>query len=95
MNQKLGIGLSVCAGTLGGMLSHFVVPNSASGQVLRSAPKQITAESFVLVDLNGRVSGTFGFDKAANPSITLLDKSGNVVWKQNGKVNTQPLAENH
>jgi predicted transcriptional regulator len=91
VNRKLNIGLSLCAGLLGGIVSHYVMSGKVFAQEFTAPPKQITAQSFVLVDDKGQPFGKLGFDKAGNPSIMLLDKSGSVVWTQNGKVNVQPL----
>jgi predicted transcriptional regulator len=91
MNRTLNLGMSLAAGLLGGLLSHYAAQSVlAQSQVT----KEIRSQSFVLVNDKGVPSGAFGFDKDGNASITLFDKSGNVIWSENGKANPRRLAEN-
>jgi hypothetical protein len=94
MNRKLNIGLSLAAGLIGGILSHYIAPQQVMAQSVAAPQKEISAQSFILVDDKGFPSGVFGFDKDGNPSITLFDKSGKVIWRENGKANPHSIAAN-
>jgi hypothetical protein len=50
MNRKLNLGLSIAAGLLGGFLSHYISPMPVHAQTQAAPPKEIRAQSFVLVD---------------------------------------------
>jgi hypothetical protein len=91
MNRKLNVWLSLAAGMLGGMLSHYVVLDSVHAQAQAAPPKEITAKSFVLVNDQGATAGTFGFDQNGNAMIRIFDKSGKVIWSA-GKPNLAPLS---
>ncbi len=91
MNRKLNICLSLAAGVLGGLLSHYIALNAVHAQTLSTPPKEITAKSFILVNDQGAPAGTFGFDQNGNASIKLFDKAGKVIWSA-GKPNLAPLS---
>ncbi len=89
MNGKLNIGLSLAAGLLGGLLSHYIsLPVHAQSNV---APQKIVAQSFILVDNQGVPAGVFGFGKDGSATIELFDKTGRVIWSENGKPQAQVL----
>jgi hypothetical protein len=92
MNRKLNFVLSLAAGLLGGILSHYIAPELVLAQAQAVPPKEITAQSFVLVNGKGVPFGEFGFEKDGIASIKLLDRSGRVVWSQDGKPNPRQLA---
>jgi hypothetical protein len=94
MNRKVNIGRSIAAGLLGGVLSHYIVVDSARAQTQPVPSKEITAQRFVLTNDKGIPAGVFGFDKNGDASITLFDRSGKVIWSENGKPNPHALAEN-
>jgi hypothetical protein len=94
MNRKLNLGLSLTAGLLGGILSHYVAPDLVLAQSQAAPAKEIKAQAFLLVNDKAVPSGVFGFDKDGNPSVTLFDRSGNVIWSENGKGNPRRLADN-
>ena len=91
MNRKLNLGVSLAAGLLGGFLSHYVSPRLVHAQTQTAAAKEISAQSFVIVNDQGRPAGLFGFDKDGNASIVLLDKMGKVVWSASGKPRIAPI----
>jgi predicted transcriptional regulator len=91
MNQKLNLGLSLAAGVLGGILSHYIAPKSVLAQSPVAPPKEITAQSFVLVNSKGAPFGTFGFEKDGAASIKLFDASGKVLWSEDGKLSMHQL----
>jgi hypothetical protein len=63
----MNVGLSLTAGLLGGVLSHYVSPESVHAQLKAAFPKEIAAQSFVLVNERGASFGTFGFLKQFPP----------------------------
>ena len=91
MNRKLNVGLSLAAGLLGGMLSHYVSLEPVRAQLQPAPAKELKAQSFVLVDEQGATAGVFGFDKDG-ASIQLMDKTGKVIWTANGRANLRPLS---
>ena len=93
MNRKMHLGLSLAAGLLGGVLSHYVSPEMVHAAQV-APPKEIRARSFVLVNEDGSPAGLFGFDRDGRPNVVLLDSAGKVVWSANGKANPKPLAVN-
>jgi predicted transcriptional regulator len=92
MNRKLNIGLSIVAGLLGGLLSHYISPGLVHAQTQAEPPKEIRAQSFVLVSADGKAAGLFGFDQDGQANVILLDKTGKVLWSASGKPNAKPLA---
>jgi len=91
MNRKLNLCLSITAGLFGGFLSHYISPGLVHAQTQAAPPKEIKAESFVLVNADGSPAGLFGFDKDGSPIVMLLDKTGKVVWSASGKASGKPL----
>jgi hypothetical protein len=85
--KKLNLVLSIAAGLLGGVLSHYLWTQPVQAQSVVSAPKEIRAQSFVLVDDKGDVQGVFFVDepKAGPPSIELLDGKGKEIWAAGGR----------
>jgi hypothetical protein len=88
MDRKWNLGLSIAAGLLGGFLSHYISPVLVHAQ---AAPKEITAQRFVLVNNNGSPAGPFGFDKDGAPNVELFDKTGKVLWSASGTAKAKPL----
>lgn len=93
MKGKLNIALSLAAGLLGGMLTHYV-PAVVHAQAPPSVPQALYAQRFVLVNNKNVPLGVFGIDADGSASITLLDPSGRVLWKENGKASGRALAVN-
>jgi hypothetical protein len=92
MKRKVHWGLSLAAGLLGGVLSHYVAPEPVhAAQAAPAAPKEVRAQNFVLVNGDGSPAGLFGFDLAGKATITLYDRAGKVVWSTDGKANSKPL----
>ena len=56
------------------------------------APKEIVSQSFVLVNDKGVTLGTFGVSLDGSASIKLYDKSGKVLWSEDGKPSGRPLS---
>jgi hypothetical protein len=97
MNRKVHLGLSLAAGLLGGVLSHYVAPEMVHAAQVAPVPppKEMRAQSFVLVNSDGSPAGLFGFDRAGRPNIELFDRTGKVVWSTDIRAaNSKPLAVN-
>ena len=93
MKRKLNVGLSLVAGLLGGMLTHYV-PTAVHAQARPVAPQALYAQRFVLVNNKNVPLGVFGIDPDGSASIALLDPSGKLLWKENGKASGRALAVN-
>jgi hypothetical protein len=90
LNRHLTLGLSLAAGLLGGMLSHYVSLDFVHAQTQAAPPKEISAQKFVLVNDEGIPAGVFGIEKDGSASIQLMDRDGKVVWSA-GKTKAKPL----
>jgi hypothetical protein len=91
MNQKLNLTIALIAGLIGGALSSKLILTRVHAQ--STAPEEIRAQSFVLVDRDGAVLGTFSNDsqgkfvngkQAADPVIKLFDERGREIWSAGG-----------
>lgn len=80
MNRKLNLALSLAAGLIGGILSHYIPAKSVLAQNQAIPPKEVSAQSFLLVNDRGVPFGMFGFDANGNAIIRLQDSSGKVIW---------------
>ena len=89
-NWKLNLGLSLGVGLLGGYLSHYVTPDRVRAAQV-APPKQVQAQSFLLVHADGSPAGLFGFDLQGRPDVILYDNAGKVVWSTRGITNPKPL----
>ncbi len=86
MKKPSSLWLSLAAGLLGGVLSHYAWTQPVHAQSLASAPKEMRSQSFVLVDDKGAVQGVLSFDEAKNfpTTIKLLDGKGHEIWSAGG-----------
>ena len=83
--KKLNVPLSIAAGLLGGLLSHYIWTPPVHAQSAESAPKEIRAQSFVLVDSKGVAQGVFSVDESGRiPTIKLHDGYGQEIWQAGG-----------
>jgi hypothetical protein len=73
MGNRITIALALLAGFIGGAISH--VPISVHAQTPASAPAEIRAQKFVLVDENGTPRGVFGFQSDGYPDIQVRNKN--------------------
>ena len=76
--------LSLAAGLLGGILSHYAIPASVQAQSETPIPKEVRAQRFVLMNEKGEVGGVIGFDKDGKPAIALYS-DGRQMWIAGGK----------
>jgi hypothetical protein len=93
MCGKLNIVLALAAGLTGGILSRYIMPTSVLAQTPSPAvrptpaPKEVRAQTFIVVDDKGSVVGTFkpSIPKPGEtPTVVLLDPYGMEVWRGGG-----------
>ena len=88
--KKLNLTLSLAAGLLGGVISHYaLVTPVAKAQAQTVAPKEVRAQSFVLMSERGELGGTMAFDAQGRPMIRLLYK-GHEIFSAGGNT-VRPL----
>jgi hypothetical protein len=94
MTTKWNVALSLSAGLLGGLLSHWLWPAPAYAQVQVHPPAVIQAQSFALVDSNGNVMGTFSADRSLTGKTHIkLTASGQEIWSAPADPHLVPLVE--
>lgn len=80
MNRGLILSLALAAGLVGGVLSRYITPTPVLAQ--SAAPKEIAAQSFVLMDDKNNIVGVFKpSDPRSDRTVVLLDRSGREVWR--------------
>jgi hypothetical protein len=84
MNRKLNLSLALAAGLLGGVLSRYVTPLPVQAQA--GPPKELRAQSFVLVDDKNNIVGTFTASTTPpkpgqNQTVVLLDRNDKEIWR--------------
>ena len=92
MNQKWTLILALAAGFVGSALFHGLTLVSVHAQAPNAPPKEIRAQSFVLVDDSNKTLGRFAIRYPASPSserygfgyIQLFDSSGNELFTAGG-----------
>jgi hypothetical protein len=94
MNRRAHLGLSLAAGLLGGLVSHYIAPEMVHAAQVAPAPKEIRAQTFVLVHEDGSPAGLFGVDLNGRANIELFDRAGKVIWSTDARANSKPLAVN-
>jgi hypothetical protein len=83
IKRTLTLTLSLAAGLLGGTLSRYVNPTTMFAQAQSTAPKEIRAQRFTLVDENGKVRGVFAIENLPPVNVVDMEKgAGNAVTKQ-------------
>ena len=84
--KKLNIGLSIAAGLLGGIFSHYVWTQPVQAQNQTPAPREVRAQSFVVVNEKGETQGvlTFGEPKNGRTSVKLFDSNGREIFSAGG-----------
>jgi hypothetical protein len=94
MNTRLILAIALLSGLVGGLASHYAFPVTAFAQPPAPAPPEVRAQNFVLVDGQNRVVGTITSSDFASipqpnqrrqePTIVILDRRGNEVWRATG-----------
>ena len=82
MNRTMNVTLALAAGLLGGLFSRYLAPTPAlaQSQTPAPAPREVRAQSFILVNKQGTPFGRIGFDSDGLPLITLVDQDGRPIW---------------
>jgi len=99
MNQKWTLLLALAAGFVGSALFHGLSLVSVYAQVSSTPPKEVRAQSFVLVDDSNNALGRFAIRYPASASrerykfgyIQLFDSSGNELFTAGG-MRTRPMS---
>ena len=89
MNNKFQLVLAITAGFLGGALSHYISP-------LARTPKELRAQSFVLVNDEGNPVSTFAFEgsKAEGTSgVKVIDQNGREILNVGSRSYRPPAAK--
>ncbi len=85
MNRKVNLVMALAAGLTGGALSRYVAPLPVLAQA--EPPKELRAQSFVLVDAKNNVVGTFTVSaigpgkRLQTPTVVLLDRNDKEIWR--------------
>ena len=92
MTRKWNLALSLSAGLLGGLVSHWLSPAPAYAQVQAHPPAVIQAQSFAPADPGGNVMGTFSVDRSTpgKPYIR-LESFGHEIWRAPTEARLVPL----
>ena len=77
--------LAFAAGLAGGLLSQALAMKPALADS-QATPREVRAQSFVLVNDAGSVLGKFSVDSSKLPSIRLFDPRGREIWSAEGPV---------
>ena len=82
--MKFNFVLPLAAGLLGGLLSHdaLVMP-PVQAQSPAVPPREIRAQSFVLMNERGEIGGRFTFDDQGRPLLRLFHQ-GREIWRAGG-----------
>jgi hypothetical protein len=90
--NKMTVLIAFVAALAGGVISRYVSPAPVQAQTKaqNSAPAEIRAQRFSLVNPDGVLVATFVVDQSnptdilAQPSIRLLDWNGKEIWSAGG-----------
>ena len=84
--KKLNIGLSIAAGLLGGVFSHYIWTQPLQAQNPVPATKELRAQRLVVVNDKGEIQGvlTFGEPKGDRTSVKLYDGKGHEIFTAGG-----------
>ena len=84
--KKLNLGLSIAAGLLGGVFSHYLWTRPVQAQNQVSAPRELRAQSFVVVNEKDEVQGvlTFGEPKNGRTTVKFFDSKGREIFTAGG-----------
>ncbi len=78
MKRTLNFTLMLAAGLAGGLLSRYLAPMPVFAQA--AAPKEVRAQSFILLNKQGAALGRIGIDSDGQPYITLVNDEGRTIW---------------
>jgi hypothetical protein len=83
MNRTLSLALAFAAGVFGGTLSGYITPTTVLARADSTAPKDIRAQRFTLVNEHGAVVGVLGIDDSVEGAATLrlFDDQGHEIFR--------------
>jgi len=96
MTKRLNLVLALAAGLLGGLLSRYIAPPAAFAQNQSPVAKEFRAQSFMLVDPDGRTVATLAPESLWSMArqhdangvrigrIVLMDSVGREIWSVGG-----------
>ena len=94
MTQKWTLVIALAAGFVGGAISNRFSLVPVHAQNSNASPKEIRAQSFVLVDPSDRALGTFTVEPlvpqyvkgrpVVEPHVVLRDSEGREIWRAGG-----------
>lgn len=94
--QKLTVLFALFAGFLGGIASHYLLPERAQTAVSAAVPNVVAAQRFVLVDNLGNPAGIFAVGTPSGQqgtSIVLYDAQGRELWHASDSVRPLTIAQ--
>ncbi|HEY7680859.1 MAG TPA: hypothetical protein VIC04_10110 [Terriglobia bacterium] len=83
--KKPNLTLSLAAGLLGGLLSHYALVAPSVHAQAQTPPEVVRAQSFVLMNERGEIGGVFRFDDQGRPVIQLFH-DGREIARLGGRV---------
>ncbi len=84
--KKLNLALALASGLVGGVVSHYLAPQTVEAQSPAAPAAEVRARSFVLVNDKGEVVGRFSAEPGSRPAIRLFDATGREIWSAEGPV---------
>jgi hypothetical protein len=84
MYRQSNLILALAVGLLGGFLSRYIQPAPVLAQAQTPPPKEIQAQTFVLVDDKNNIVGTFKSSvtpPGQTPTVVFLDRTGHEIWR--------------
>lgn len=84
MSTKTTFVLALAAGFLGGIVSQHVALPLVYAQEPTPIPTEIRAESFVIVDQDGKPRGAFGINKKWGPAVEIIDSKDHATTARFG-----------
>jgi hypothetical protein len=92
--KAITLALILAAGLFGGMASHYVWPQAVQAQVQSVAPKEMRAQTFILVNDKGEAQAMFSSEisKTGDSVVRLTDPKGKELWRAGGTASLHPVS---
>ncbi|HKM90992.1 MAG TPA: hypothetical protein VJX29_10275 [Candidatus Acidoferrales bacterium] len=84
--KRLNLALALASGLVGGVVAHYLTPQSVEAQSPAAPATEVRARSFVLVNDKGEVVGRFSAEPGDRPALKLFDSKGREIWSAEGPV---------
>jgi hypothetical protein len=82
--KKMNLALALASGLVGGVISHYLAPQTVHAESTASPVSEVRARSFLLVNDKGVVVGRLAAESDGKPAIRLFDSSGREIWSAEG-----------